>query len=437
MGCTRALKSLTLLAVIGLSVVTGHITVLPGGDPKPYIGSNAILSREDFFLQSAERDFVNFNGSIILSSYDSAGFSAKEGLRSSSDSFVRGAIQAWGEHLHLVVRPEEVWFTILTQMNFFMNAHAESLRDLFVSHQGKEVIYIEDWTWEAVIIRFQDEIQKRVKTDWLQDWIMPNFSTTTDSDRMTASVLMMGLTQAYFKFEGGVVCGLPSVTLLGDKSDWEALLAKLDHLSTFGEEPETYAARLRPILTRFVSTFDAPDSPDTIRFWNDIVTARQGTVCGQPPYYISGWITGFHYWDDKGRSFARRNGALRLDNVTYAEVDPRQLPVGYAKVPFTMHDYPSPGLKTEAMLMAGTLGKKVVSGTPGGYAGALQRAGQEEDPVVGGTSVHYTLQPLSGWAVYGPVDTDATVRYVEEWELANLTSSVRANFVEGRCGARL
>ncbi|KAI6347398.1 hypothetical protein MCOR25_010904 [Pyricularia grisea] len=31
---------------------------------------------------------------------------------------------------------------------------------------------------------------------------MPNFTTTTDSDRMTANVLMMGLTQSYLKFLG-------------------------------------------------------------------------------------------------------------------------------------------------------------------------------------------------------------------------------------------
>ncbi|KAI6347397.1 hypothetical protein MCOR25_010903, partial [Pyricularia grisea] len=54
-------------------------------------------------------------------------------------------------------------------------------------------------------------------------------------------------------------------------------------------------------------------------------------------------------------------------------VDPHQLPVGFAKVPFTMHDYPSLGFKTEAMLMAGTLGKNTVSGTTGGYAAGLEK----------------------------------------------------------------
>ncbi|KAJ2897743.1 uncharacterized protein MKZ38_004419 [Zalerion maritima] len=69
--------------------------------------------------------------------------------------------------------------------------HAEDIRDIFVAHEGKETIYVEDFTWCAVIHRFAGEIQSRVETDWLLDWIMPDFSTSTESDYMTVSALMM------------------------------------------------------------------------------------------------------------------------------------------------------------------------------------------------------------------------------------------------------
>lgn len=70
---------------------------------------------------------------------------------------------------------------------------------------------------------------------------------------------MMGLMQQYFDYTASIICGLPSVTLLGEKSDWEVLLAKLNRLPDFGEEPASYAAQLRPILSRFVQTFNTPD----------------------------------------------------------------------------------------------------------------------------------------------------------------------------------
>jgi hypothetical protein len=211
--------------LIGLSALAGicttalaDVTVLPGGEPKPYKGAAWVGSRDEYWRLSAENDLGNTTADVILSSHDQVVFTSSSGYRPSSDSFVRGAIEAWGQHLHLVVRPDEVWFTILTQMNFFMNAHAESIRDLFVAHKGQETILVEACcSWEDVIVLFQNEIQKRVKTPWLRDWITPGFTTSTTQDGMTANVLMMGLMQTYFKYEGSVVCGLPSVTLLGEQ----------------------------------------------------------------------------------------------------------------------------------------------------------------------------------------------------------------------------
>lgn len=77
-------------------------------------------------------------------------------------------------------------------------------------------------SWHDVIAAFGGEIQKRVKTDWLLDWITPSFTTTEETDGLTATVLM-GLMQHYFEFSGGITCGFPEVTLLGTRDDWVKL----------------------------------------------------------------------------------------------------------------------------------------------------------------------------------------------------------------------
>ncbi|AEO59300.1 hypothetical protein MYCTH_2020046, partial [Thermothelomyces thermophilus ATCC 42464] len=210
---------------------TAAVVVIPGGaEPKPYTGPAAVASEDDYFRGSAPYEFFNNSAELLLMSLSptAANLSAATGLQPSADSFVRGAIEAWGEHLHLVVRPDEVWLTILVQVNFCMISHAEEVCSLFVDREGREEIYIKDLTWYDVLLRFKDEIQKRVKKDWLLDWIVPDYSTATESDVMTANVLMMGLTQAYFKYVGKQVCGIPSVTLLGERADWDKLLAQLD-----------------------------------------------------------------------------------------------------------------------------------------------------------------------------------------------------------------
>ncbi|KAM0326976.1 hypothetical protein ACHAQA_006097 [Verticillium albo-atrum] len=428
------------LAVLS-SICVADIVVLPGGLPKSYIGRGASKNAEEFFQQSISNEFYNNSAQVLLSSFDQdrrngASLSIGDGVRPSADSFVRGAIQAWGEHLHFVIRPEEVWFTILVQMNFYMISHAEEIRHLFVDHEGQETITIEDLTWQQVLIRFQDEIQSRVKTEWLQDWIVPDFTTTTENDLMTANILMMGLTKAYFRFEGGIICGLPSVTLQGEKADWEALLDKLDRLPEFGDEPATYAQRLRPILSRFVKSFDEPDSSDTVGFWNDIVSARSEFFCGAPPFYMSGWITGFYYWNDRGEPYARNSGEddLILDGIQYPSLDIGTLPVGYASAPFVMLDYNGTA-RFESYVVAGTLGKKITQGPPAGYGAAMERIGSYK---AGSTKGHSSLQSLSAWVVIGPKSHDAKDRpqWQGEVELSDLVGSVESNFDAGKCGPR-
>jgi hypothetical protein len=229
--------------------------------------------------------------------------------------------------------------------------------------------------------------------------------------------------------------------LLGEKSDWKQLYDKLDRLSEFGDEPAEYQDQLRPILSRFVKSFDDPDSDEIKDFWNSIVVAESGGLCGEPPYFLNGWLTGFFQWDmagrytrikkgDPGYDPARHDGA-RLDGVTYARVPITGLPVGYAQAPFVMDDFRDVE-RFQAMVLAGTLGKRITDGYPDGYLDAYQRAakakagdGGEEAEVDDDPTHHGTLQPSSGWLLYGPVEHERNVTQVIDLELRSLPDYFR------------
>lgn len=384
------------------------ITVFPSNTtPLPYNAerSQPLATTPDILFEHScpNEHNTHTNASVIISSqlpFDSGT------IYPSSDSFIRGTIDAWSQHQHLVLRPDEVWFQILTQMNFYMSEHSEELRDLFVSHEGKEKILVVDTTWEAVIFRFQDEIQKRLKTPWMLDWIKPGFSTTNEDDKMTANVLMMGLMKNYFVYVGWAVCGLPSVTLLGEKGDWESLLAKLDRLPEFGPEPKAYAQQLRPILSRFVQTFDKPDDPDIRAFWNTIIHAEsQIDMYGPPPYKLTGWLMGFFFWDKDGNSLGYwpSETDVTLDGIQYSSRWLDSLPVAYAQAPFIMKGYMGID-EFPAYVLAGNIAQEVRKGIPEGYAEALMRFNQSS--VNEGFS-HGIVQPRSGWFLYGPAPSSS------------------------------
>ena len=152
------------------------------------------------------------------------------------------------------------------------------------------------------------------------EWTLPDFTTTTLNDTTICSVLLMSTLQKYdpsylslpcsysislryFSYGIGITCGIPSVTLLGDKADWLRLLARLDRLPELGDEPAEWADMLRPILTRFVSAFDG--HPD-IQFWSHVVN-RDDSLCGTD--YLSGWITAFCMWDCDGKRLGIRGSS--------------------------------------------------------------------------------------------------------------------------------
>ncbi|PFH56590.1 hypothetical protein XA68_16272 [Ophiocordyceps unilateralis] len=367
----------------------------------PLQTDHVVHSAEELFNQSCPEEVSRYNSyhpQLLRTSYDTvhnASFENGEVFFSSS-SFIRGAVEAWGQHQHLFLRPDEVWFEILTQLNAYMFKNAEKVRDIFVNHQGQENIRVAVWNDESavdnLVTGFAYELRHRVKTPWLADWVKPGFSTTTPEDELTANVLMMGLLQQFFSYTGVLLCGLPSVTLLGTREDWEALSGKLEHLKDFGEEPTQYAEVLRPIMDGFLRSWDEPDSETTKDFWSKIVLGGKNYLCsGQT--LVSGWITGFSFWNKSGNlilTAAQRQNAERgtqLGNVKYVSRDVNLLPVSYAKVPVRMAKHPRLPPDSDVYLLAGNIGVHRTASPEGVFA-----------------------EPLSGWYMYGPVDTQFEIR---------------------------
>lgn len=371
------------LLILGLAASAIADVTFPVNNvkPLPLPNDGYIVSSEQLFNLSCPDEAQFPNGShanVLLSTYSPFGESEKHVFSSkgkgksssyifpSSASFVRGAMDSWAQHQHLVLRPDEVWFEILVQMNFYMSSHAEEIRDLFVDFEGKQEIKVFKFTWRDVIGSFSQEIAKRVKTKWLLDWIMPGFTTSGQEEEMTATVLMMGLLQHYFTFAGGITCGIPKITLMGTKIDWERLLDKLDRLKEFGKEPSAYAEQLRPILSRFVKTFDNPTDPALRHFWQQIVRVQKHFSCGAGPteFDVSGWIVGFLYWNPDGKlritpqmqENKTREEDYQLDGKKYMAQPMDKLYVGYAKAPLKMINYPEPGVDTMAYVVGGNIG---------------------------------------------------------------------------------
>jgi len=186
------------------------------------------------------------------------------------------------------------------------------LRSKFVSQEGKEkiIVYVDvtsryhvSYDWMAK--EMTKEMKKKIVDPELQSFIVPNFTTTTPVDTAIGCIMMMATLKNYFDYVCCLDCGIPSITLLGTREDYEDIHTRLDKFEEFGDEPRVFAALLRPIIREFIEAFqlndgnsDADAAPPNPEFWGRICHYKAGS---SGPDYLSGWATAFCVWNNDGK----------------------------------------------------------------------------------------------------------------------------------------
>ncbi|GAM23466.1 hypothetical protein SAMD00019534_066410, partial [Acytostelium subglobosum LB1] len=217
-------------------------------------------------------------------------------------SFVSSAIMAYSNHHHFMMRPEDVWISITTQLSRYLLANKEKVSNLWPGlaigeHLHTTLIIVENDDPYDFAKRLVTLIIERIHDKSFADWFMPNFTTTTNKDRMVGSMVFASAAHTIHDYEWiWTNCGLPKVTLLGTVEDWQSIRKLADRLLQFDvgdQKMSIWCIYLFPVLDKLIDT--ALRQPD-IEWWRSIVDDRfleSGA--------ISGWITTFVVFDDNGQ----------------------------------------------------------------------------------------------------------------------------------------
>lgn len=385
------------------------VTIRPTSNPPRVWNQKVADSAEHLFQLACHREHQRSKRLIQSSFSDIA--TAGRSISPSSNGLVRAAFHAYAHHHHLTIRPEDVWFTILSQLSFYIGANAEDLRDSFVAHEGKQKVVvkavgtIDTIDFGELAVLMTGEMDKHIVDKGLKEWILPDFTTTTPSDTVTASVLMMGALQSYFEYSMMLLCGIPSVTLLGERDDWVSIQRRLDRFDGWGEEAKEFAGRLKTVLRYLVRTFDEPDHPEVHEFWSKIAHHESG---GSGPTFLSGWMTAFCYWTPEGKrpsatGLGSEKAFCYIDDTTFVPVDTSEIPSGYVSVPVELDDN---GKEYKTEMVAGVVG--ITASSSGEF---IDESGTHSyvdwegthvkmQPEVGVTTGLDSIQPVSGWWMY-------------------------------------
>ncbi|KAJ7055487.1 hypothetical protein C8F01DRAFT_1373452 [Mycena amicta] len=360
------------------------------------------------------------------------------------NGFVATLLDAYTQDRALVIRPDDVWIAILSQFNFFVTARAELLRANFVAHEGKEDLTIVDddirgsrYTVDFGYLARQMAglIEKNVVDPGLRAWAIPSFTTTTPNDITVGAVLLMATLKNYFNYKmlaGG--CGIPRVTLEGERTDWVDTLGRLEKLKEYGIETIAWYHLLRPVISRFVAAFDAPGSAENVDFWQRVTHYVPGGS-GRGDYH-TGWISAFTVFSKEGRwmgdaldttapsatapekltaaEFWRTYGypdeleydeRLVLDGTTYPVLRPGAIPPGYGEVDVLLIDR-SDDKRFQCAMVAGSVGTRVLSSGDR----ALSEGGRDD-----------TVQPVTGWWLF--IKDEAKLKRTEREKKAEYEGS--------------
>ncbi|KYQ91415.1 hypothetical protein DLAC_08379 [Tieghemostelium lacteum] len=150
-----------------------------------------------------------------------------------SHSLIHAITRAYNQHHHLIIRPDDIWIAIVSQFSIYINKNAEKLRDKFVSFEGKKELEVsaggslKTAPYDELTLRMSIETSKNIKDASIKDWIIPSFSTTTETDKIVGCVALMSSLQKYFDYNYSLSCGIPRVTMMGTVNDWKSIKKKI------------------------------------------------------------------------------------------------------------------------------------------------------------------------------------------------------------------
>ncbi|CAM4940425.1 unnamed protein product [Rotaria socialis] len=200
------------------------------------------------------------NGAYTSSAYSHAVFQAY--------------LSAYNSHEDIVLSPDDLWLMVAIYFAKYVNANAEKLRHLFVNHEGKVKLTIEQMQrepdWNAFLESMRIKIGENVKND-VVSLLTANYSTTGKVELMLSCATIMNTFKNYFDY--GLVmtmCGIRKVHFLGTLDDWLLLRDKTKQLQSFtmhNDEFSTYVEGLLPVFNQFISTYQG--NVDN-KFWDKI-----------------------------------------------------------------------------------------------------------------------------------------------------------------------
>jgi len=277
-----------------------YLTTSQPGEPITFKVADVKIAENILLTADSKKVFENKVGKEIA--YMPAEHTGQNFIFAYNNVFIQTIQECFDEHRPLLISPDMIWLTICQGVSIHINEKFDSLQALiFKKERPKEIIIRNDSLennekeWANLIASLSQETSKYVNADYYS-FFVPKFSTTTPAIKTAYEITLMHSFKKAFNYVAESGCGIPSITLTGNKHDWISIQSKLNVLTTLGLED--WRIELEPIIAEFINVYDGKIN---VEFWKNIYK----NMIDYNAFYISGWIVKFfpyiveEEWTDK------------------------------------------------------------------------------------------------------------------------------------------
>ena len=259
--------------------------------------------------------------------------------------------QCYDNHRPLLLSPDIIWLAICQAVSIHINQHFDSLENIiFIKDKPSQIIIrndsleLDSRQWKRLIASFSSTTTQYTQGDFYS-FFVPQFTTTTPIITTAYQITLLESYKKAFEYIAESGCGIPNITLTGEKKDWQEILARLNTLDKLGLTD--WKNTLIPIITEFINVFD---NHINTAFWQSIYKS----ATEYNAFYISGWIIKFFpyivesandpVWDeekqtDKVSLNYKKNPFLDGDMYLLSTLSTADFPLGISKIDVVWNNY--------------------------------------------------------------------------------------------------
>ena len=152
-----------------------------------------------------------------------------------------------------------------------------------MNHEGKKRLVVDSGPsiYHTDYNQFFGEMSRQIKANinkpGYTDAMESDFSSSTPEQKIVSNVMLMYSFKEYFDYVSNLFCGIPGVIMMGQETDWENMITKLERIETILHPIEEqlklakWFKSSKRVLKNLLDTFKGNPDQD---WWLRIMTAK-------------------------------------------------------------------------------------------------------------------------------------------------------------------